>query len=317
MKPAAVQRLLRISRTVSDLARAKAFYRDALDFREVDEMDLGGAAWGALMGIPGARGACVRLRLGAQELELIEFDPPGRSYPLDSDAADLWFQHFAIAVSDIDAAYTQLKGYPYTPISEDGPQQLPAENDSVRAYKFRDMDAHPVELIEFPVRRNAAGARREKPLFLGIDHSAIDVDDLDESVDFYTRALGFVVGSRTRNSGPAQQRLDGLREDVVDVVALQPAKEASPHVELLRYCTPSSHLIPRHAAANDIAADRMVMRADDLARLVDGLHARNVAFVSPDIVELDGGEQAALIRDPTGHLVMVCGSSESTSAMGT
>jgi catechol 2,3-dioxygenase-like lactoylglutathione lyase family enzyme len=306
MKPASVQRLLRISRTVSDLARAKAFYCDALDFCVIEEMDLGGAAWGALMGIPDTRGHCVRLRLGVQELELIEFDPAGRPYPAGSDAADLWFQHFAIAVSDIDAAYTQLSGYPFTPISQDGPQQLPAESGSVRAYKFRDADGHPVELIEFPTRRGNATWQRRDTLFLGIDHSAIDVAELDESIDFYTRALGFAVASRARNTGPAQQRLDRLREDVVDVVALQPAIDVSPHVELLHYCTAAGHPIPHHVAANDIAADRLVMHVDDLTRLADALHARNVAFVSPDIVELSSGEQAALIRDPTGHLVMLC-----------
>lgn len=305
MSSGRVQRLLRISRTVVDLARATAFYRDALDFRVVDEATFDGDAWGQLTGVAGARGTSVTMRLGDQDVELVAFDPPGDRYPPVRGAADLWFQHIAVVVSDIDAAYARLCGYSFEPISERGPQRLPPSSGSVIAYKFRDQDGHPLELIQFPSSTGDAAWRQKRVGFLGIDHSAIDVADIEQSIDFYTRTLGFRVASRSINSGPAQKRLDGAREDLVDVVALQPATAGPPHVELLGYRKPAGHPIPPHAKTNDVAADRLVLQVDGLARLVDALRAENVNFISPGIVALPRDQRAALVRDPTGHLLLL------------
>jgi len=131
---------VRICRTVGDLVRATAFYRDALGLCVTDKATLAGDAWSALTGVAGARGASVAMRLGAQDLELVAFDPRGDPYPPESSSADLWFQHIAIVVSDIDAAYSRLRVYSFTPISEHGPQQLPPASGSVVAYRFRDPD---------------------------------------------------------------------------------------------------------------------------------------------------------------------------------
>jgi catechol 2,3-dioxygenase-like lactoylglutathione lyase family enzyme len=297
---------VRISRTVSDLARATAFYRDALGFCVTGETTLDGDAWSGLMGVAGARGASVTMRLGAQDLELVAFDPRGEPYPPESGSADLWFQHIAIVVSDIGAAYSRLCGYSFTPISERGPQRLPPVSGSVTAYKFRDPDGHPLELLQFPSGSGNAVWERKGSVFLGIDHSAIDVADIERSIDFYTCALGFSVATRTINSGAAQMRLDRRHEDLVDVVALQPATAGPPHLELLGYRKPAGHRIAPHAKANDVCADRTVLQVDDLARLVDGLRAENIEFISPGIVALPCDRHAALARDPTGHLLLLC-----------
>ncbi|MEO9137295.1 MAG: VOC family protein [Casimicrobiaceae bacterium] len=306
MSPGRVLRLLRISRTVGDLANATAFYRDALDFRVVGEATSDGDAWSQLMGVAGVRASSVTMRLGEQDLELVAFDPPGDRYPPESGVADLWFQHIAIVVGDIDAAYARLCGYSFQPISERGPQRLPPSSGSVIAYKFRDQDGHPLELIQFPSATGDAAWRQKGVGFPGIDHSAIDVADIEQSIDFYVRALGFSVASRSINSGPAQKRLDGAREDLVDVVALQPATAGPPHVELLGYRKPAGRPIPPHAKTNDVVADRLVLQVDGLARLVDVLRAENVEFISPGIVALPRDQQAALVRDPTGHLLLLC-----------
>lgn len=301
-----VLRLLRLRRTVRDLGEATSFYRDALGFCVANQVMFGGDAWGELTGVAGVRGSAVTMRLGEQTLELVAFEPCGKSYPPHSDSVDLWFQHVAIVVSDIDAAYSRLCGYSFEPISEGGPQRLPPRSGSVVAYKFRDPDSHPLELIQFPSGTGNTAWQRKDIVFLGIDHSAIDVIDLVRSIDFYTRILGFRVASRSINSGPGQRQLDGLHEDVVDVIALQPAIAGPPHVELLGHRGAASHTIPVHAKANDVFADRMVLQVDDLARLVDALRAEHVAFVSPGVVVLPHGQQVALVRDPAGHLLLLC-----------
>ena len=133
MSSGRVLRLLRISRMVSDLDQATAFYRDALDFRVTDRVIFGGDAWSELTGVASARGTSVMMRLGEQSLELVAFEPHCDPYPPHSDSADLWFQHVAIVVSDIDAAYSRLCEYSLDPISEGGPQRLPPASGSVVA----------------------------------------------------------------------------------------------------------------------------------------------------------------------------------------
>jgi len=63
------------------------------------------------MGVEG-RAARFLLRLGEEVVELLEFFAPGRPYPNDVAASDILFQHLAIVVSDMDAAYERLSARP-------------------------------------------------------------------------------------------------------------------------------------------------------------------------------------------------------------
>ena len=87
------------------------------------------------------------------------------------------------------AAYARLAAQPgWNTISTDGPQVLPASSGGVTAYKFRDPEGHPLELLAFPP--DAIPARWQKVSAtgcLGIDHSAISVVDTDQSIKFYER----------------------------------------------------------------------------------------------------------------------------------
>src|SRR4051794_3171829 len=102
MTVARVHQIERFSLTVADLGAARAFYVDALGFQADGRS-------GSLLGPTGAPARTQRLTLGAEQLELIAFDPPGRPYPTPHAANDPDFQHFAIAVSDMDAAYDRLR----------------------------------------------------------------------------------------------------------------------------------------------------------------------------------------------------------------
>ncbi len=305
MSSACVTRLLRISRTVYDLDRSVAFYRDALNFRVIEEVTRVDSAWGRLMGIAGASGRTVIMRLGEQDLELIAFNAHGKPYPADSTAADPWFQHIAVVVNDMDAAYAHLSRYPHKPISVEGPQRLPPSSGSVTAYKFRDPDGHPVELLQFLPGTVPNDASVKQTWFRGIDHSAITIADVGQSVDFYSRLLGMQVGSRSINSGPAQTRLDHERNVQVNVVALNPTIEVKPHVELLGYERTRGHRIPGHVQSNDTVADRMVLQVHNLQRLVLMLESERVAFISPGCVELCEDQYGAQILDPTGHRLLL------------
>jgi len=231
----------RFGRNVARLETSAAFYARALGFRPVGEI-VADAALAALLDVTRVRR--LRMRLGAQEIELSECFPAGAAYPARAAANDLCFQHIAVVTPDIAAAYRQAAAQGAVPISTGGPQKLPESSGGVIAWKFRDPDGHPVELLQF--------AQESEP---GFDHSAISVADAAKSVAFY-EGLGLAKAAETQNSGDAQDALDGLTGALADVVALQPP-QPKPHVELLHYRAPERGS-PSGVAPPDIAADRIV-----------------------------------------------------------
>lgn len=261
--------ILRFDRTVADLDRTERFYRDSLGFeREAPPEPLPRVEAEAL-GVSGRR---LLMRLGAQRVAFVQADPPGAPYPAGADATNPIFQHLAIVVRDMGEA---VRGLVATPISQGGPQVLPPSTGGVGAYKFRDPDGHPLELIHFPGGDPAKRWADAPGLFLGIDHSAITVTDLDGAIAFLT-GLGLTVSERGLNRGPEQARLDGLPDPVVDVVALAPPQPA-PHVELLHYRAPARTHPTQVYGPADRASTRFVVSADDPASLATSLRGARLS----------------------------------------
>jgi catechol 2,3-dioxygenase-like lactoylglutathione lyase family enzyme len=262
--PIVAQCIQRISRVVSDLRRSEAFYGGALGFKAIGRGVCDPATLVAL-GAAGETARQVVMRLGDQEIILTRFDVPGRPNPADSRSNDLWFQHIAIVVSDIEAAHGHLSRHPgWTPISSDGPQLLPPRNGSVKAFKFRDPDGHPLELIWFPPDQGRAVWRADPrpPLFMGIDHTALSVASTESSLAFY-ESLGFTVSNRSLNVGPAQDRLDGLASADAHITSLRPRSSAGPGIELLAYQPPGRSLEP--GPPTDLVTDWMTIATPSLA----------------------------------------------------
>ncbi|WP_292858467.1 VOC family protein [Nostoc sp. LPT] len=132
--------------------RSVDFYRQALAFELVSNIIVEGQDYSDLEGVTGAKIRIVTLRLG-DELTLMEYlNIERKSNPSDSQSNDLWFQHLAIVMSDMDRAYAQVRSFPIEPISV-APQTIPPDNEAsggVRAFKFKDPDGHDLELICFP-----------------------------------------------------------------------------------------------------------------------------------------------------------------------
>ncbi|MGI3778091.1 MAG: VOC family protein [Janthinobacterium lividum] len=302
----AATRLLRVAIPVSDLARLAAFYRDALGFSVLSTRTRHGEGFARATATPGARADVATLRLGAQHLELEQHHTPARPYPAGSRSQDLWFQHVAIIVADMDAAHRRLCAAGCTAITLGGPQRLPESSGGVLAFKFRDPDGHPLELLQFPAGHEPApwrdAARNAADPCLGLDHSAIGVADAPASARFYAAALGLARTHAGVNTGPAQQRLDDAPGAVVDVLAMTPA-DAPPHVELLGYRTPADgRPLPPGAAVADFAATRLVLEAADLGATADALQAAGARLVSDGVVDGDEG-RTLFARDPDGHLL--------------
>src|SRR6266853_6188180 len=141
-----------IGMTVSDMDRAMEFY-SALTFQKVSDVEVFGDEYEHLEGVFGVRMRIVRMQLGNEYLDLTQYlAPPGRPIPVDSRSNDLWFQHIAIVVQDMDQAFDKLRALKVQFVST-GPQTLPPSIKAaagIKAFYFRDPDQHNLEIIYFP-----------------------------------------------------------------------------------------------------------------------------------------------------------------------
>lgn len=303
-----VTQLIGFGLTVADLAGTAAFYRDSLGLELGPERAFRDPIWNSLLGLePDTTARTINVLIGDQSLELVAFDSPGQPYPSQRASNDQWFQHFALVCHDIARTSERLNdGGSGGEITKDPPVRLPPNTGGVTAFKFRDPEGHPLELISFPPGVGAAiwqEARGER--ILGCDHTAIAVMNLDRSIAFYGGLLGLRVASRSLNYGTEQDRLDDLVGCTVDVVSLESAIVGTPHVELLHYRMPTGRASESPIHANDVASARQTHKVDDLGTLVERLKAKGTTFVSPGIVMLKDGGKAAAVLDPDGHMILL------------
>ena len=302
-----------VTPTVDDLDRAVPFYRDALSFVPVDTVETASPRVARLLGVFGARVRTVRLRLGNETIALTEFiSPTGRPIPVDSRSNDLWFQHIAIVVRDMTAAYERLRSHNVRFISS-APQTLPESIPvaaGISAVYFRDPSGNPLELIHFPPDKGAdRWQRATDALFLGVDHTAIGVADTDESLGFYRDQLGFEVAGGSINFGIEQERLTGVFGARVLITALRPPGGGI-GVELLHYQAPGTgRAMPVDTRASDLWHAHIRIHTSDLEAVVQSLFDHGRPFVSPGIVDVTGtpltAPHGAMVRDPSGHALLL------------
>jgi catechol 2,3-dioxygenase-like lactoylglutathione lyase family enzyme len=297
----------RVTLVVSDLDRAEDDYVRTLGCSVDQRGDIDPPLTRVLC-VPPARGRRSLLRLGRERIELLEFtDSAGRPYPPDSTTTDLWFQHVAIVVNDMSHAHQRVMANPrFRPISRGGPVRLPESSGGVTAFKFRDHDGHPLELLAFPEGQAPSAWRNTNGTipFLGVDHTAIAVRDAARSTRFFRSVFGFSVGTRTENRGPEQDDLDDVDGVHVSVTRLAPDLPA-PRLELLHYHVGSRRPIPRDTASNDIVATHSVVRVVSLGPTAAALARRGTPLARDDLMTLRGGRRAALVSGPDGHRFLV------------
>ncbi len=308
--PIHVSRLAMIGFTVADMERSIAFYTQVLDFQKVTDIRVTGAEYEKLEGVFAANARIVHLQLGDQIVELTAYTSPpdGRPIPVPSRSNDLWFEHMAIVVSDMDKAYAQLQQFGVRQISPE-PQTIPASNvpaAGIKAIKFRDPDNHNLELLWFPEDKGLARWHKaSNRLFLGIDHTAITVGSTEASLGFYRDLLGMKVAGGSLNMGPTQEYLDGTFGARVRVTAVVPA-DVPPHVEFLQYeAPPGGRPMPLDTQADDLWHWQTTLEVEDVRAAADALLAAGVRFISAEVVTMPseplGFARAVMVRDPDGH----------------
>ncbi len=298
---------------VSDLDRAVDFYATTLTFEKVSETEVWGSEYEHLEGIFGLRMRRARLRLGEEQVELVEYLAPstGRPIPVDARSQDRWFQHIAIIVSDMERAYQWLRQHNVTHASP-GPQRLPDWNPNaggIEAFYFKDPDGHVLEVLAFPPGKGDAKWHRPTDrLFLGIDHTAIVVEDTDASLGFYRDLLGLRVAGESENYGSEQEHLNNVFGARLRITALRAASGFG--VEFLEYLAPSDgRPYPVDTRSNDLWSWQTRMRTGNAETAVKALRSARAAFVSAGAVALPDGKlgfsAGLLVRDPDGHAVQL------------
>ena len=301
-----VQKVRAISSTVSDVERSQKFYTEAFSFKLVSDITVEAREYSELERIKPTKIRTVTLQLGDEAIELIEYrDLKGKPIPTDSQSNDLWFQHMAIVVSDIDRAYEHLKSFEFKPISS-GLQTLP---NGIRAFKFKDPDGHDLEIIWFPPELSKdKWQQNTEELFLGIDHSAITVADTEQSLKFYRDILGMEVEESNINSGEIQAHLDGLPKAKVKVTSLR-SQQGGLGMELLDYIVPGTgRPFPDDWQSYDIATMQIQLVVDNIDLAVNTLLENGVEIISPKIIQFPNSypySQACTVKDPNGHAMML------------
>ncbi len=218
------------------------------------------------------------LRIGEAQIEIAAAVNPA---PQNFASNETGFQHFALVVAEIGRAYDLLRQTPgWRPISLAGPEQLPQSSGGAAAFKFRDPEGHPLELLQFakdavpPFWRDSFAAAPRR-VFHGVDHTGLAARDADAAAGFW-QGLGFVCVRRGLNRGPEQARLDGfdgVSDAEVEIVSLAAPDDSRPGVELLACRRPAP--VSRPAADGDVAATEILIAG--------------------------AGEKEILVRDPEGH----------------
>ncbi|MBA5868693.1 MAG: glyoxalase [Nitrospira sp. CR2.1] len=309
----AVQSIASVGFTVSDMDRSVAFYREVLTFKPVSDVEVDGPEYDRLYGIFGVRARVVRLELGEQQLVLTQFiSPPDlRPIPMPSYSHDLWFQHCAIVVRDMEAAWAQLRTHRVRQISP-RPQTIPASNPpaaGIKAIKFRDPDGHNLELLWFPADKgNPVWKKPGSDVFLGIDHTAMTVRSTESSTKFYRDLMGLTIAGGTLNMGTTQQYLDSLPGARARVTGLAP-KMGLPGLELLEYELPTAgRPFPSDSHPTDLWHWQTMLVVSDVDAAAAVLRDQ-AQFLSAGVVTLSdrslGFGRGFLVRDPDGHVAAI------------
>jgi catechol 2,3-dioxygenase-like lactoylglutathione lyase family enzyme len=298
--------------TVSDMDKAIQFYSEVLSFQKISDVEVLGSEYERLQGLFGVRLRVVKMRLGAEILELTEYlTPKGRPIPVDSRSNDLWFQHIAIVVSDMDKAYEILRKFKVQHAST-APQRIPDTNKAaagIRAFYFKDPDGHNLEIIYFPRGKgDPKWQENSQKIFLGIDHTAIVVSNTEASLQFYRDILGLKLAGESENFGTEQEHLNNVFGAKLRISGLKAPSGVG--IEFLDYLAPSDGKpFPSDARPNDLLHWQTTLVVNDAKAIAQKLRSSRTIFISSEAIEIPsrslGFKRGFLVRDPDGHALRI------------
>jgi catechol 2,3-dioxygenase-like lactoylglutathione lyase family enzyme len=297
--------------TVKDMDRSLKFYTEALGFKKISDQEYKGDNYEKLEGVFGLNIRVARLQLGNEFIELTDYlTTGGRSIPEDAKSNDLFFQHIAIVVSDMDKAFQQVKKYNVEFVST-SPQTLPKSipaAEGIKAFYFHDPDDHNLELIFFPKGKGEEKWQQSNgKIFLGIDHTAIGVSSTGNSHKFYNELLGIERKGDSWNKGKEQEHLNNVEGASLHITGYRAA--AGPGIEFLQYVDPGpGKTYPADSRADDIWHWQTTLIVDDATVVYTKLMSEGYKFVSKELVHQNSNgvhTRSFIVRDPDGHAILI------------
>lgn len=309
---AQIKKVGAIGITVKDMNVSLRFYNEVLGFTKISDEEFTGAEYEQLEGLFGLHIRVVRMQLGDEQIELTDYlTSGGRSIPEDQKANDLFFQHIAIVVSDMDKAYAQLKKHNVEFVSTN-PQTLPKTippAEGVKAFYFHDPDNHNLELIYFPADKGQTKWHvPTNKIFLGIDHTAIGISNTESSLQFYQTLLGIERKGESFNFGIEQEHLNNVEGASLHITGNRAA--AGPGIEFLQYLKPGpGKPYPADTRADDLWYWQTTLYTEDAEGLYNKLKSAGYQFVSKDLVHVqtkDGRHvKMFVVKDGDGHAMLI------------
>ena len=291
--------------TVKELAPSLKFYTNVLQFKHIGTEDFYGENHEQLFSKFGIHYKVAHLQLGDEYVDLIDYlTSGGRSISETQQSNDLEFQHIAIVVKDMDAAFKTLQKHNVEFVST-MPQTIPLSNSAaagIKAFYFHDIDNHNLELIYFPKGKGKTKWQTpNKNLFLGIDHTAIGVSNTDNSLQYWVNNLSLDKKGESHNVGKEQAHLNFVKNAELQITGLAAAE--GPGVEFLQYLKPGAGKnYPTDTHCDDLWNWLTKVNCTGIDALFIQLTSANVKIVSEAVVVING-KKNFIARDPDGHAV--------------
>ncbi len=291
--------------TVKELAPSLKFYTNVLHFKHNGTEDFYGESHEQLFGKFGIHYKIAHLQLGDEYVDLIDYlTSGGRSISETQQSNDLAFQHIAIVVKNMDAAFKILQKNNVEFVST-VPQTLPASNTAaagIKAFYFHDIDNHNLELIHFPKGKGKAKWQNTgDKIFLGVDHTAIGVSSTINSLEYWVNKLLLEKKGESHNVGTEQAHLNFVKNAELQITGLAAAK--GPGVEFLQYIQPGAgKSYPTDTQCDDLWNWITKVKCTGIDVLFTHLKSSKVIIVSEAVVVING-KKNFIARDPDGHAV--------------
>jgi len=283
--------------TVRKMDESLRFYTDLLQFKIISDDSTTNSNYRR-----------VQLKLGDETLLLTQYlRKKGRPIPGNMKSNDLYFQHIAIVVSDMDKAYALLKEKMVSQISN-VPQTIPKSNRAaagIRAFYFHDPDHHDLELIYFP-----KGKGQEKwqdssgNIFLGIDHTAIGIKSTSKSLHFYRDILGINRKGDSWNKGIEQMNLSNVKGASLHITGLRAGSSLG--IEFLQYLVPGpGKPYPKDTKMSDIWYWQIALKTDHLEDIYQKLKKEHYHFLNYTRIGEKKELESFVVQDPDGHALFL------------
>ncbi|HEX5421590.1 MAG TPA: VOC family protein [Gammaproteobacteria bacterium] len=274
-----------------------AFYREVFGLEAPSPAPFKNPGAALLNNVPGLTLRLSRPILPGEKygLEFTEFGnvdrKGGQALPTDPGAVEL-----ILHVRDLDAVYAAVKKRGAPILSRNGrPVKVATSTGPARALLVRDPDGYLVRAVETPGAKTALSGEIQSGTSL-----ALAVKDLDATLAFYGRVLGFKVRSK------APFRNDAAMAELFGAPAgseYRYAKATFPgerDADIEFYEWKGVRRTPFHLRVPDPGAGGMVMGVTHLDAIVAMVKAQGLPTVTPEPIWFTPTIRDIFVQDPNG-----------------